>query len=167
MFFAPQDSSKNGPRSPQDGLEEVLFRCSISSSILVRFGSLFGPILGPQIVHFGGRFLLFLGTSRQEAPKRLPRGPQEPPRGAKRLQKVPQEAPKSPPRGPKRTQEHPKGHWFFAHVLAQTFPKTSVHIMFLAHYLTVAFPKKTTTGPNSITQHSSSVQLGVGGQREA
>ena len=80
---------KSTLKRPQEGLEEVLFRCSILSSILVRFGSRFDPILGPQIVHLGARFWYFFWMSPQEAPKRLPRGTQEAP-------KSPQEAPKRP-----------------------------------------------------------------------
>ena len=99
---------KSNSRRSQDGLKEVLFRCSIFSSILVRFGTHFGAILGPQDGHFWGRFLLFFCMSpqgrpkrRQEAPKGAPGGPKRLPRGPKSAQKGPQEA----PRGPKRSQK--------------------------------------------------------------
>ena len=98
---------KIGPRRSQDGLEEVLFRCSILSSILVRFWSDFGSLLGPQMGHFGGRFLAFFRTSPQWRPKSAPRGakrlqkgapggPKRRPRGLKSAQKGAQEAPKRP-----------------------------------------------------------------------
>ena len=107
---------KIAPRRSQDGLDEVLFRCSILSSILVRFWSDFGSLLGPQMGHFGGRFLAFFRTSPQWRPKSAPRGakrlqkgapggPKRRPRGLKSAQKGAQEA----PRGPKRPQEEPKG----------------------------------------------------------
>ena len=102
---------KMGPRRSQDGLEEVLFRCWIFSSILVRFGTHFGAILGPQNGHFGDRFLLFFWTSPRGRPKSAPRGP-------KRLQKAPREplwelkfailVPKRLPRGSKRLPREPK-----------------------------------------------------------
>ena len=84
---------KIAPRRPQDGLKEVLFRCSISSSILVRFGTHFGAILAPQVGHVGGRFSLFFWTSPQEVPKRLPRGRQETPKRHPSIQETPKRSP--------------------------------------------------------------------------
>ena len=99
---------KIAPRRSQDGLDEVLFRCSILSSILVRFWSDFGPLLAPQMGQFGGLFFAFFRTSpqwrpkrRQEAPKGAPGGPKRRPRGPKSAQKGAQEA----PRGLKRSQK--------------------------------------------------------------
>ena len=99
---------KIAPRRPQDGLKEVLFRCSISSSILVRFGCHFGAILGPQDGHFWDRFLLFFGMSPQGCPKRRQEAPKGGPRGSKRRPGRPQERPKRPPRGHNRPQKYPK-----------------------------------------------------------
>ena len=104
---------KIAPRRPQDGLKEVLFRCSISSSILVRFGSRFGAILGPQDGHFGGRFLLFFGMSPQGRPKRRQEAPKGGPRGSKRRPGRPQEAPGRPPAAPEPIQPKRPADKFF------------------------------------------------------
>ena len=71
-----------------------------------------GPFLVPFCSHFGSPNRSFLGSIfalfLDVAPRGAQEAPKRPPRGAKRLQKVPQEAPKRLPRGPKRAQEHPK-----------------------------------------------------------
>ena len=81
----------------------------------VRFGSHFAPIVEPQILNFGNRFLLFFGTSPQKGAKRLPRGPLEPqeaprgtPRGIQEIPWRPKETPRGPREIPKRPQETPK-----------------------------------------------------------
>ena len=98
LFLTPRGDPKrpkNSPRRSQDGLEELLFRCLILSSILVRFGSHFGAILAPFWQPLGSQNRTKFGFKFEDRPKR----PQETP-------KRPQEAPRRPQEAPKR---HPKG----------------------------------------------------------
>ena len=108
------------PRRLQDGLKEVLFRCSKLRSILVRFGLDFGCLLGGLLAPKRGPKIDQIRVPEQgrpqeaprrpqEAPRELPRGPKKPSEGLKRLQKLAQEAPEGPKRALKRHQEpHPQ-----------------------------------------------------------
>ena len=106
--------SKIAPRRPQDGLGEVLFRCSKSCLILIRFGFDFGCLWGPPWAPKGDPKSIKFVSPTKGAPKRspkrpqeAPRGPKRAPRGPKRRQEVPQKAPQSPKRALKRHQEPP------------------------------------------------------------
>ena len=117
---------KIAPRRPQDGLEDLLFRCRNLSSILIRFGCRFGAILAPILVpfgllfgtlwgskidqnpssflflifvRFGTRFGAILGS--QEAPQRHPRVPKRQPRMPKRHPRAPKRQPRAPKRHPR------------------------------------------------------------------
>ena len=109
---------KIGPRRPQDGLQEVLFRCSKLRSILVRFGLDFGCLLGSLLAPKKGPKIDQIRVPEQgrpqeaprrpqEAPRELPRGPNKPSESLKRPQKLAQEAPEGPKRALKRHQEPP------------------------------------------------------------
>ena len=126
---------KIAPRRPQDGLKEVLFRCSKLRSILVRFGLDFGCLLGGLLAPKRGPKIDQIHVPEQGRPQEAPRRPQEAPRepqetlkrpqeGSKRAPKRPQEAPKRAPRGTKRPQE--------AHKRApKESPKTALATPFL------------------------------------
>ena len=114
-FLEPQDGAQNGPRRPQEALEDDFLALGNGLKICVVLGVDFGRFWAPkwhpktQVDSlFGGLevdlfwhvvFMLFWTASKttQEAPKR----PQEP-------SKRPQNPPKSAPRGSKRPQEHPR-----------------------------------------------------------
>ena len=107
--------SKIAPRRPQDGLGEVLFRCSKSCLILIRFGFDFGCLWAlPWAPKGDPKSIKFVSPTKgapKRSPKRpqeAPRGPKRAPRGPKRRQEVPQKAPQSPKRALKRHQENPK-----------------------------------------------------------
>ena len=94
--------AKIAPRRPQDGLEELLFRCRNLSSILVRFGCRFGAILGPFWRPFWDQ------NSSKNRPE-IPRSPQEPPRASQEPSRAARRHPRGPKRHPKGTQNEPKG----------------------------------------------------------
>ena len=104
-----QDHPKMAPR----WILRVVFSCRILSSIFVRFGSCFGAILAPFWHPFGSQ-------NRSKIRPKLPRSPQEAPRGAKRHPRRPKRhpraskrhprAPKRRPRAPKRQPRAPKRH---------------------------------------------------------
>ena len=106
LFLTPRGDPKrpkNSPRRSQDGLEELLFRCLILSSILVRFWSHFGAILAPFWLPFGTLWGAKIGPNSDSNLKIAPRGPKRRLRGPKRR-------PGGPKRRPKGTQEAPKRH---------------------------------------------------------
>ena len=105
---------KIAPRRSQDGLKEVLFRCSILCSLLVRFWFDFGAVLAPQMGHFGGGFSLFFRTSLQGRPKIASRGAKRLEKAARETPRESREAPRAPKKVPKRPQEAPRGanSWF-------------------------------------------------------
>ena len=88
IFLTPRGDPKRPksfPRRSQDGLEELLFRCLILSSILIRFGSHFGAILAPFWLPFGTLWGAKIGPNSDSNLKIAPRGPKRRPRGPKRL----------------------------------------------------------------------------------
>ena len=94
-----QESSKRGPRGPQDGPKSAQERPKSGPRGLQ--DALFEPPRGgPEL-----RTPLFLSHGAQNGPKRPPRPPRRAPRGPRDPPKEPQEGPKSAPRGP---QESPK-----------------------------------------------------------
>ena len=94
--------SKIAPRRPQDGLGEVLFRCSKSCLILIRFGFDFGCLWALPWAPKGDPKSIKFVSPTKGAPKRSPKRPQEAPRGPKRPQESSQEAPRGSNNLPKR-----------------------------------------------------------------
>ena len=112
LFLTPRGDPKrpkNSPRRSQDGLEELLFRCLILSSILVRFGSHFGAILAPFWLPFGTLWGAKLGPNSDSNLKIAPRGPKRRLRGPKRRPGGPKRRPRGTQKAPTGSQEHKKG----------------------------------------------------------
>ena len=114
-FLTPRGDRKCpkiAPRRPQDGLEDVFFRCRNLSSILIRFGSHFGAILAPFWLPFGSLLGPFGEPKSDQIRPRIfrspPRGPKRRPRGPKRRPKGTQEPPKRHPQAAKRTKKGAK-----------------------------------------------------------
>ena len=106
--FAPQDGTKNGPRSAQDAPKTILKRHFFMLDFVFDFGAFWGPILapfwGPKLAILGVLFRSFFGRR----PKGAPRAPQEAPRGPKGRPKRPQKAPREAPRAPQEAPRAPK-----------------------------------------------------------